>query len=433
MCKPVLVTLPFVLFLLDYWPLRRFELSTLDSQLSTALRLVGEKIPFFVLAIASSAITILAHQALGMLDPALRPPADMRVENALVSYVRYLGKTFWPSRLAVFYPYPTAWPRWEVVTCGLLLVVLSVLVLSRVRSRRWLLVGWFWFLGVLVPFSGLIQVGPQAMADRFMYVPVIGIMVVLTWGLHKLATRARYQQFGLSVAAGAAVVLCLALTRHQLGYWKDGETLFRHALEVTENNADTRYNLGTALYQQGRFTEAIGLFQEAIRLNPDYTDAYNNLGLTLAEKGQMDAAISQYREAIRLNPDRAQVHNNLGIALVREGQLDEAINQYQEAIRLKPDRAQVHNNLGIALGMKDQTDQAILQLQEALGLDPDLADAHNNLGVAFDKKGQTDEAFLQFQEALRLKPDDASARKNLNAILARKRDSLRPPGSPGSH
>jgi Flp pilus assembly protein TadD len=404
MCKPVLVTLPFVLLLLDYWPLQRCQLSTLNAQRPTSpplrslelktgvsrlkvlLPLLWEKLPFFALAVASSVITVLAHQALGMLDSVSRLPWDARLDNALVSYVRYLGKTFWPSRLAVFYPSPTAWPIWEVVACALLLLAISGLVLGTVRSRPWLFVGWFWFLGVLVPFIGLIQAGAQAMADRFMYVPALGLFVAMIWGLHGLAKGGRYQQNGLSVAGAAVIVICLVLTRQQLGHWKDSEALSRHALEVTENNWLAHLNLGSALDEKGQFDEAIREFQEAIRLKPDYVLAHNNLGVAIVRKGQIDKGISQYHEAIRLKPDYALAHNNLGIALARKGQIGEAIREFHEAIRLKPDFAQAHYNLGIALVRKGQSDEAIREFQEAVRLKPGFAEAHNNLARAVAMK-----------------------------------------------
>jgi Flp pilus assembly protein TadD len=314
--------------------------------------LLWEKLPFFALAVASSVITVLAHQALGVLNSVSRLPWDARLENALVSYVRYLGKTFWPSRLAVLYPYPTAWPMWDVVTCALLLLAISGLVLGTARSRPWLFVGWFWFLGVLVPFIGLIQAGAQAMADRFMYVPALGIFVAVIWGVHGLAKGGRYQQNGLSVAGAAAIVLCLVLTRQQLAHWKNSLTLFQHALEVTENNHIAHDNLGSALFRKGQIDEAIREFQEAIRLKPDYVLPYNNLGMALADKGQIDEAIGELQEAIRLKPDYAVAHNNFGSALAEKGQIDEAIREFQEAIRLKPDYAGAHTNLARALAMK---------------------------------------------------------------------------------
>jgi tetratricopeptide (TPR) repeat protein len=443
MCKPTLVTLPFVLLLLDYWPLGRLQLpwfkvqssmfdarrsdarapcapSILDPRPSTLFLLLLEKLPFLALAAASSMITILAHHALGGLVSVSRLPLDLRLENALVSYGHYLGKTFWPSRLAVFYPYPAAWPMWEVVGCGLLLLVSSGLVLATARSRPWRLVGWSWFVGVLVPFIGLVQAGEQAMADRFMYVPALGIFVAMIWGLHGLAEGGRYQQIGLSVAGSAMIVLCLVLTRQQLGHWKDSETLFRHALEVTENNYLAHNNLGIALVGKGQSDEAIRQYQDAIRLKPDYAIAHNNLGNALAKQGQTDEAIRQYQECLRLQPGDAEAHNNLGNTFLKKGRSDEAISQYQDAIRLKPDYAMAHNNLGTALAKQGQTDAAIGQYREALRLKPDYALAHNNLGNTLLKKGQIDEAIPHFQECLRLQPGDAEAHNNLGLALVEK-------------
>jgi len=420
MSKPMLVTWPFVMLLLDYWPLGRLELNTKNSKLKTLLPLFVEKIPFFVLTVASSLITILAHQALGTLDSLAKLPLDRRMDNALVSYVRYLGETLWPSRLAVFYPYPAAWPGWEVVTCGLLLLVISGLVLGTARSRPWWLVGWCWFLGVLVPFSGLVQAGAQALADRFMYVPAIGIMIAVIWGLDGLAGGGRYGRIGLAVAGGAAVVFCLGLTRQQIGYWQDSETLFRHELEVTENNTLAHNNLGAILDQKGQMDEALRQFQEALRLKPDHAEAHNNLGLALAKKGQMDEALRQFQEALRLNPGHADFHDNVGNALARKGQIDEAIRQFQEAIGLKPDYPWAHNHLGLALVRQGQVDQAIRQYQEAIRLKPDYAEAHNNLGAAFDKQGQIDEAIRQYRAAIRLKPDYGEAYNNLGVALGEK-------------
>ncbi len=420
MCKPVLVTLPFVLLLLDYWPLRRLQLSTLDLRLSTLRPLVLEKLPFFALAIASSLITIIAHRGVGTLGSVAGPPWEMRIENALLSYVRYLGKALWPSHLAVFYPYPTAWPAWEAVTCGLLLMVICGLVLSTARRCPWLFVGWFWFLGVLVPFIGLVQAGEQAMADRFMYVPVIGIIVAIVWGSHSLLGCGRTRQPGLLIAGSAAVVLCMVVTRQQLGYWKTSETLFRHAIEVTKDNYLGHKGIGDALITQGRVDEAIEQYQEALRLKPNRAESYNNLGLALHRKGRADDAISQYYQAIRLKPADATVRNNLAIALAGKGQTDEAIGQFQEALRLKPNSAEAHNNLGLALYRKGRNDEAISQYQEALRLKRNYPFACNNLGSALLKKGQIDEAIRQFQEALRLKPDYANARNNLSRALGMK-------------
>jgi tetratricopeptide (TPR) repeat protein len=441
--KPMLVTWPFVMLLLDYWPLGRMQnaecrmrnAKATDTQHATRntlhvpLPLLVEKIPFFVLAVAASVVTFLVQQRGGAVMAAENLPLGARCGNALISYGRYLGKLFWPTELAVFYPRPEQWPLAKVLLAGGVILGLSVLVWVPRRRAPYLLVGWLWFLGTLVPVIGLVQVGQQAMADRYTYLSSLGVLVLAVWGGYGLTRRWRYGVLGLAVAGGAALVLCLALTRQQLGYWKDSEALFRQALEVTENNQIAHNQLGTALDKKGQMDEAIRQYQEAVRVKPDYADAHNNLGAALDEQGQSDEAIRQLQEALRLKPDHAEAHNNLGIALGKQGQTDEAIRQFQEAVRLKPDYADAHYDLSVALGRKGQSDEAIRQLQEALRLKPDYAEAHNNLGTAFYQQGRIGEAIRQFQEALRLKPDYADARKNLDAALATKAESPPPPGA----
>jgi protein O-mannosyl-transferase len=421
MSKPVLVvTLPCVLLLLDYWPLRRLEPSTLYSQLVTVWRLVREKVPFFVLAAAASGMTVLAEEQRGALASNAGLPLGARSGNGLISYCRYLGNLFWPTDLAVFYPRPGDWPLEQVLLAGGVLLGLSVLFFMQRRRYPYLLVGWLWFLGVLVPVIGLVQAGAQAMADRFTYVPSLGVLILAIWGTNELTRHWRYHGQALSVVAAAAVMLCMALTRQSLGYWKDDEALFRHALEVTESNWLAHNNLGYALGKRGQSDEAIRQYQAAIRLKPNYAEAHSNLGAALNNKGQIDEAIRQFQETMRLKPNVADVHSNLGAALDKKGQSDEAIRQYHEALRLKPDHAEAHNNLGAALGKKGQVDEAIRQYQEALRLKPDYAEAHNNLGTALGRKGQSDEAIRHYQEALHLKPNYAEAHNNLGLALGQK-------------
>ena len=419
MCKPVLVTLPFVLLLLDYWPLQRLQLSTLTAQPSILRRLVGEKTPFFLLAAGSSLITILAHRELGSLDFTGRLTVGLRLETALVSYVRYLGKTIWPSRLAVFYPYPTGWPVGKVVICGIVLLALCALALRAASSRPWLFLGWFWFLGVLVPFIGLVQAGAQAMADRFAYVPLIGLLLLLIWGAHELTQRWPYAGIIRLVAATAAGVLCLALTRQQIGRWRDGETLFRHAIMVTGDNYLAQNNLGSALLERGQVDEAIAHLREAIKADPAYATAHSNLGAALVKKGQAEEAIGCLREALRLNPKLAEAHCNLGVALDRQGRPEEAVSQLNEAVKLAPEDAHPHYSLGAVLVKKGEAEGAIRQFQAALKLEPDYAEAHRDLGIVLGGQGRLDEAIGHLSKALTLTPGDAETHCGLGVTLGR--------------
>ena len=438
MSKPMAVTLPFVLLLLDYWPLARVRMAdggwrnqkTTIPQLpdatkrseggSTFSQLLFEKLPFFALAAASSIVTFMVQKQTGAVKTADTFPLGARVGNALISYCRYVGKTFWPADLAVYYPHPGHWPLEKVLLAGVFLGGISALLFMKRGRYPFLLMGWLWFAGTLAPVIGLVQVGGQAMADRYTYIPSLGLLMLTIWGAHELTSRWRHRGIGLSVAGLAAIILCCAATRQQLGYWQDSETLFRHTLEVTENNALAHNNLGLALLDKGQTSDAISQFQEAIRLNPNYADAHYNLGTALLQKGQTDEAMSEFQETIRLKPDYAHAHINLGVALLNQGRADEANRQFQEAIRLNPDFADANYNLGVTLLNQGQTDGAISQFQAAIRLKPDFAEAHINLGVALARKNQLDEAISQYQEAIRLKPDYAEAHYNFGVALARK-------------
>jgi Tfp pilus assembly protein PilF len=376
MSKPMLVTWPFVMLLLDYWPLKRFKPGNV-------WQLLAEKIPFFAGAVAASVVTFMVQQQAGAMAAGENLSFDVRCGNALISYCRYLWKLFWPTDLAVFYPLPGTWPLAEVLLAGGVVLGISVLLFVKRRAYPFLLVGWLWFCGTLVPVIGLVQVGAQAIADRYTYLPSLGVLILTIWGAYELTRRWRFGGMAGLVVGSSAILLCCALTRQQLLYWRDSETLFRHALSVTENNCI----------------------------------AHNSLGLALGVKGQLVEAINQFQEAIRLNPCFAYAHNNLGTALGRKDQLDEAINQFQEAIRLNPAYADAQKNLGTILEMKGQTDEAIKQFQEAIRLNPDDADAHNSLGIAFSRKGQINEAIYQFQESVRLNHYFLQAQDNLAQVM----------------
>jgi Tfp pilus assembly protein PilF len=387
----MLVTWPFVMLLLDYWPLGRVRIADcgLRSQKNSVPQLPGattcrveterrrerseggstpwrdeakrrrlihllfEKLPFLVLSLASCIVTFMVQQHGGAMKMVQNLSLGARSGNALISYCRYLEKLFWPADLAVFYPHPGYWPVEQVLLAGGLMLGISVLLFLKRGRYPFLLMGWLWFVGTLVPVIQLVQTGSHAMADRYAYIPSLGILILAIWGANELTLRWQYRVIALSVAGSAAIVLCFGLTRQQLGYWKDNETLFGHALEVTENNYLAHKVLGDVFLGKNQTDEAISQYQEAIRLAPDYAKAHYNLGVALEKEGQTDEATRQYQETIRLKPDYAEAHNNLGAVLGRKGQIDEAIRQFQEAIRLKPDYAKAHNNLAAALEMKN--------------------------------------------------------------------------------
>jgi tetratricopeptide (TPR) repeat protein len=385
MSKPMLVTWPLVMLLLDYWPLGRMQkrmqkaegrrqnseasdTSTLRSaaedghhaprntphvsRFTFHASLLLEKVPFFFLAALASVVTFLVQKQAGAVMGAERLSVGARIANALISYGRYLGKLFWPVNLAVYYPHPGHWPLGKVLLAGGLILGISVLVWVPRRRYPYLLMGWLWYCGTLVPVSQVIQTGAHAMADRWTYLPCLGVLTLVVWGAYELTRRLRYQVPAWSVAGGAAIVLCLALTRQQIGYWRDSEALFRHALAVTENNAFAHNGLGVALDKRGQIDEAIRQLQEALRLNPDSAGVHYNLGVAFFQRGRTAEAIRQFQETLRLNPDCAEAHNNLGTALGLQGQTADAIRHFQEALRLKPDYADARKNLDILLATK---------------------------------------------------------------------------------
>lgn len=353
-----------------------------DSRPSALGRLLLEKAPFFLLAAAVGVTTYLVQQHSGSVQSTEMFPPMVRVENALISYCRYLEKFFWPTDLAVFYPYPGHWPPAAVLAAGALLAGITALAFLERARRPYLLLGWLWFCGMLVPVIGLVQVGRQSMADRYTYLPSLGLSLLVVWGIYDLLRGRRYHRMALGALGGAAVFLCLGLTCRQLGYWQNNETLYRHALAVTQNNYLAHHNLGIALYRQGRVPEAIDQYREAIRVEPGEAEAHYDLGAALGVQKQTDEAINQFQEALRLKPDYPEAHSNLGTALALKGRLDEAMVEYQEAVRLKPDQAELHYELGTVLGMKGRIDEAIGEFQEALRLKPDFVAAQRNLAHA---------------------------------------------------
>ncbi len=426
MSKPMLVTWPFVLLLLDYWPLRR--ISNFQSPISNPetsacqplpiAKLLLEKIPFFALAIAASIVTFVVQRQGAAVETMQNLSLAGRFENTVVSYCRYLGTTIWPTDLAVFYPRPGAWPMADVILAAAFLAGVTVLVIFLRRRHPYLLVGWLWFLGTLVPVIGLVQVGLQSMADRYTYLPSLGVLILIVWSADVFTCGWPYRGAILGAAGSAAIVACMVLTRMQLPQWYDGETLFRHAIAVTGENPIAHYNLGTALDAEGRSDEAIREYQTVLQTQPTNTLALLNLGGDLYKNNDPDEATTEYQEVIRLEPNNDKARNDLGIIFFRQGRLDDAINEFREAVRLAPDNPSAHNSLAAALFTQGQADAALPEFQEAVRLKPDYAEAHFNLGCILAKRGQTSEAIAHFQTALRINPAYTEARDWLTKTLA---------------
>jgi tetratricopeptide (TPR) repeat protein len=427
MAKPMLVTLPFVLLLLDYWPLGRLSLKGPGAAATfpkpaagVALqRLVWEKSPLLVMSALSSVVTFYAQKEGGAILTLHALPIPNRLANAMVAYVSYLGKMFWPAPLAVLYPLQAHNLHiWQALAAGLALAVLTIWALRQARRHPYLPVGWLWYLGTLLPVIGLVQVGGQAMADRYTYLPLIGLFIMVAYGMADLGARWRAARFLLPVGAGVVLSALMACTWVQVSYWRDSISLYEHTLKVAGRNPVIHYNLGLALAAQGKLDQAVAHYAEALRLKPDYAKAHNNLGIALAAQGKLDQAMVHYAEALRLKLDPAAVHHNLGLALAQQGKLDQAVAHYAEALRLKPDLAEAHKNLGVVLAAQGKSDQAAAHYAEALRLKPDYAEAHNNLGQALAAQGKWDQAVAHYAEALRLRPDYAEAHNSLGLALA---------------
>ncbi len=426
MSKPMIVTLPFVLLLVDVWPLRR----------PLAVALIREKIPFFALSVASGVVTYLVQAGSGAVE-ALRVPFGMRVENALLSYFVYIVKVFWPADLAVFYPYPPEIPLWQAAGAGLTLIAISVWTLRVLKSKPYFAVGWFWYLGTLVPVIGLIQVGAQARADRYTYVPMVGLTIMLAWGLADVVEswpRSRNVVAGCAIAAGIA---CVAATSAQVQYWRDGGSLFQHAIDSTERNDIAEHNLGTFLMNiPGRSSEAIEHLEAALKIRPGSPKVHTDLGTAFSSlPGRLPDAVEQYKAALQIDPGLAITHNNLGNTLSKMDRLPEAVEEYQTALRINPGYAEAHNNLGSALARMGRIPEAVTQFREALRLQPGYEEARRNLanaqnptaaadreysvGLALAKQGKGLEAAGHFEAALRVQPDRAEIHNNLGVVLAR--------------
>lgn len=432
MAKPMLVTLPFVLLLLDYWPLNRLKITQSSGMLdnfsqsaasvpksSRVLGLILEKIPFIFLSVFCIYLSSLSVKRPGVIISTAMVPMKLRIANALISYVTYLKKMVWPYHLGVFYPYPKVIPIWEVGGAALFLVCLTFWAFLWIKKKPYLAVGWLWYIGTLVPVIGLVQVGLwPAIADRFAYVPLIGLLTSIVWGISDLIGRWRCKKM-ISASICIVIILAFAITTYsQNRYWTNNITLFKHTLDVTKDNAIAHQKLGEALSVQGKTDEAAMQFYEALRITPSLIGANLNLGVILREQGKFDKAIEYFSKVTQLSPGSADGYYEIAVTMEKKGNFDAAIRYYSKALQIKPDAARIHNNLGVVLARQNNEKEAIFQLHEALGDYPNYTLAHYNLGKIYINQRNIEKAILEFKKSLHLNPNMPEALYNLSWILA---------------
>lgn len=425
MSKPMVVTLPFVLLLIDLWPLKRINISKIT--VGNLKPLLLEKLPFIALALGSSIVTIMVGRDAVSSFNSLT--FAQRIENALVAYVRYIGKMFWPTKLAAFYPYPDQWFWWQIIASIASLITITAIVIRQLRLRPYMAVGWFWFVGALLPVIGIVQAGAQSMADRFTYVPTLGLLILVTWTAIEFVRNRTV----LTIGAISAICACCVVTPIQAGYWKNSETLFTHAIAVTDKNYVAYNSLGVYLSNIDQTDEAIASYKKSVEIDPTYDQAHNNLGVALSHTGDIGAAIHEYQIVLRHDPSNSDAYNNYGIALAMEGQLDAAIENFHAALRYNPDSASAHgdlanvyaaqaNNLfaqGNADAAEAKFDAAISEYNNSLQLVPEDSQTHKNLGNVFAQRGKMDEAIREFRKSIEIRPENPEAHFALGFVLAR--------------
>ncbi len=410
MAKPMLVTLPFVLLILDYWPLGRINNFFKEGKVCASLFI--EKIPFFVLSAISSVITFIMQQHGGATVDFEKFGLQVRLANVVVSYVKYIGEILLPINLAVFYPYDENLPMWEVLAALLLLIVISILIIRFSSRYKYLPAGWLWFLGTLVPVIGLVQVGGQALADRYAYIPTIGLFIIISWGVADIARNWSVKKFIFPVSAAVSLAALAVLTFHQLRYWKNDIALFEHAVKVTKNNSVAYTNLSAAYQDSGRYKESIEVCEKAIKISPTNYTAYANLGAAYNELGQYKEALDVSNKAIQIFPGCYHAYHNIGVTYIKMGQYEKAIKAFKEALRIKPDFEDSYSNMADAYSSAGQYENAIQAFKEVIKISP-CANSYYNLGATYLKANMYKETIAACTEALKYKPDYPEALHNL--------------------
>jgi Flp pilus assembly protein TadD len=415
MSKSMVITLPFVMLLLDYWPLQRFNLSL-------AKRLFIEKIPYFVLIVVDSVLTFLAQRTGNAVTPLARFPLNMRIENVFVSYARYLGKVFWPFDLATPYSPLGYWPMPVVILSIILFIGLCVAAIRLRKRFPYVFTGWFWFAGMLVPVIGLVQVGPQSMADRYMYLPIIGILLIVVWGVAEFYARNQASRGAVIFAITVFCFACAARARNQVGTWQDDGTLFGHALAVAPNNNVASHNLGYWYEKTGQAEKAMDYYFDADQLASRDPAKLYNAANAFAKLGHWHEAIKIYRRALQLSPNQPDILNNLGFALAQNRQLPEAATTFEKVLTLEPDSADAHNNLATILFMEGNLEDAATQFSKALKLSPRNFQYCANLAGTYEGLGETNLAVQYYQQAFSLQPRNEKIRAKLKSLGAEPAD-----------
>jgi tetratricopeptide (TPR) repeat protein len=423
MAKPMLVTWPLLLLLLDYWPLNRYqELNSGTSAIGirySYVKLIYEKIPLVVFSLISCVITFIAQRRGGAVGSLEVFPLVGRITNAIVSYVDYIGKMFWPFDLAFFYPHPAVIPWWKTAVSGAVMVSISYLALAGYRRYPWFFVGWLWYVTTLIPVIGLVQVGLQGMADRYTYIPLIGLFIIIAWFVPVKLSKWRHHKVLLPILAATVLTLLSIVSWRQVGYWKNNIMLNQHAVKVTNGNYLAHNNMGLFFADQKKTEKAIYHYKQALKFSPEFVFAHNNLGAVFAHIGLLSEAIEQYNKALAINPQFEGAHNNLALVLVKQGKIEAAIQHYKKALSIKPNFIEAHNNFGVLLAEQGMDEEAAKHFEAALRINPYCAGAHNNLGKLYESQDKPAQAIRQYLAAIRLEPDFIEARNNLGVVFAK--------------
>jgi len=429
MAKPMLVTLPFVLLLLDYWPLERMRFSKskqipINTKVNNVIEqkpisyLFLEKIPFFIFAFLSSIVTFIVQRNSGAVKTIDSIDITSRIGNAFVSYIGYISKVFWPSKLAILYPYPlNGLPVIKVIICALALVGITAFVILLSRRRKYFVTGWFWYIVTLIPVIGLVQVGMQSMADRYTYIPMTGLLIIIAYGISELIKNRKYRNTVLSVLSIAILFSMFVKTSMQLKYWQNSQTLFERTLEVTQNNYIIENNYANYLCANGQIEQAIAHLNKSLAIKPDSGEAHNNLANIFNSQGNIDKAIEHYKISIKFEPDSPQAHHNFAIALTKKNMIDQAINEYNIALHLDPSNVESLSNLGFLMAQKGNYKEAFDYYRKVFTIDPCHILTHCRYGYDLAQQGHIDEAIAEYCLVLKAQPDDVEMHCNLGFLL----------------